>query len=113
MIIGTTLLKMAGSTYYSPQFSRGGMGAVFTVDVTNWVGGGVSPKLIIGVEHRNLEDTAWTTLVMFADINADGTTSATGGPIKELLRFTYTFTGGVATTGAHVNVLAPQWRPFN
>ena len=60
MIIGVTLFKMAGLPYYSPQFSRGGLAATFAIEVSNWVGGGSTPELIVVVEHRNQDDTSWT-----------------------------------------------------
>lgn len=112
MIIGFTLLKMAGSACYSPQFNRGGLAASFGIEVTNWVGGGSLPVLVVAVEHRNVEDTSWSTLAALTDINSDGLKTLSSSPIKEILRLKFIFTGGVETTGAHLNVLAPQWRPY-
>lgn len=112
MLVGFTLLKMAGQAYYSPEFSRHGLGAMFAVDVTNWVGGGSTPALNINVEHRNREETSWGVILNLAVVNADGTYSGYGTTLKEVLRYTYTFTGGMATTGARLCVPAPQWTPY-
>lgn len=31
MIVGTTIFKMGGNPYYTPQFPRGGLAALFSV----------------------------------------------------------------------------------
>ena len=112
MLVGFALYKMAGQSYYSPEFPRQGLGAMFAVDVTNWIGGGSTPELIINVEHRNRDETSWSVILNLAVIDAIGTYSGYGVTLKEVLRYTYVFTGGVATTGAHLFVPEPQWTPY-
>ena len=109
MVVGMTLLKLDGSSYYSPQFNRGGNSANFAVEVLN-VGG--SSTLNVAIEHKNADDTSWTTLVTFGAITAAGiyTYSPTG--IKEQLRFSFAIAGPNSYCGVHFNVLAPQWRPY-
>ena len=109
MLVGTTLLKLDGSTYYSPQFNRGGNSANFSVEVLNI---GASTTLNVTVEHKNAEDTSWTTLVTFSGITAVGISVYSPTGIKEQLRFTYAVAGPNAYCGVHFNVLAPQWRPY-
>ena len=53
MIVGSTLFKLDGNAYYSPEFPRGGLAATFAVDVTQIVG---SPTFTITVESRNSEE---------------------------------------------------------
>ena len=71
MVVGFTLFKLDGNPYHSPEFSRGGLAATFAVDVTQ-----VSPALVgltITVEHRNSEDTSFSTLGTFSAITGTGT----------------------------------------
>jgi hypothetical protein len=109
MLIGTYVAKLTGLTQYSPIFPRGGQGALFSVDVLDVPGGGAS--LTIALEHKNVEDTSWTTLLTFGAITTTGVKTADIVAIKEQLRFTYAVTSGGATSTFYINVLAPVWRP--
>ena len=110
MIVGTTLFKLNGDPYYSPQFSRGGNSATFSIEIFQLAGASVA--LACDVEHKNAEDTSWTTLVSFSPMNSPQVQTVLGSAIKEQLRFKYNVTGLAATVGVSFNVLAPQWRPY-
>ena len=55
MVVGTTIFKMDGNEYYSPQFGQGGQAATFAVDVMNLVG---SPTVTITIQTRTSEETS-------------------------------------------------------
>ena len=109
-VIGETLMKMAGSAYFSPMFGRGGLGAVFSCEVLQVAG--TSPTLDIDVEHKKVEDTAYTTLGSFAQFTTADLKTLSATAIKEQLRFKYTVGGGTATAAVHFNMLAPVWKPY-
>jgi hypothetical protein len=104
-IIGT-VLPAIGSPYYSPTFGRGGMAATFLAEIF-----AVTGTFTIDVEHKNVEDTSWTTLCSFPAIAA-GIKDTSGSPIKEQLRFKYLFTAFSAGDAVYFNMMAPAWRPY-
>ena len=71
MIVGTTIYKMDGTAYLSPDFGRGGLAATFAVDVTQISG---TPSVTITVQTRNSEDTTYSDLGSF--------TAITGSPMS-------------------------------
>lgn len=107
MVIGTTLLKNA-TAYYSPTFGRGGLGAVFSCEVLQ----GTSFTLDIDVEHKNVEDTTWTSLGAFSQFTGAGVDVKDLTGLKEQVRFKYTVGGAQAYSYVHFNMLAPSWRPY-
>ena len=110
MVVGTTLFKLDGNDYYSPQFPRGGLAATFAVDVTHVAN---SPNFGIEVETKNSEDTSWTSLGTFTSITAVGTAQKDLTGAKEQLRFKYSFNAGDATDAAvHFLMQPPSWRPY-
>lgn len=113
MIVGTTIFYLDGNTYYSPEFPRGGLAAMFSLDVTNLVLGGAS-QLGVTVEHRNSEDTTWSSAGAFSAITATGAASLDVTGLKEIIRLSFVFTGGTpaATDAAHFIVQRPSWRPY-
>lgn len=111
MIVGTTLLRLDGNPYYTPEFGRGGLAATFVVDVTQFALS-VSETLGIEVETRNSEDTSWTSLGSFTAISAAGTAAKEVTAVKEIVRLKFTFSGTNATDGVHFLVQAPTWRPY-
>ena len=111
MVIGTTLMQLDGSPYYSPQFNRGGNAATFAAEMLLF-SGGAGIYLLIDVQHKNADDTAWTTNVSFAHLNATGVFTVNASAIKEQVRFKYTVVGSAATDAMHFNMLAPAWRPY-
>jgi hypothetical protein len=111
MVIGTTLYRLDGNPYYSPEFGRGGLAARFAADVTQVIAGIVG--LTISVEHRNSEDTTWATLGSFSAISATGAPTVDLTGCKEIVRFVYTFDAtDVATAAVHFLMQEPSWRPY-
>lgn len=110
MVVGTTLMKLQGNAYYSPQFNRGGLAANFAVNVEQIAGTTVS--FDIDVEHKNADDTAFTTLVSFSNMVAAGLNSIDASGIKEQVRFKYVVNGSAATAAVHFLMMAPSWRPY-
>ena len=110
MIVGTTIFKMDGNTFYTPEFPRGGLAATFAVEARN-ISSGAS--VTIGIEHRNDDDTSWTSAGSFSAITATGTSTVDITGIKEMIRLTFTFDAGdAATDGIHFFLPAPAWRPY-
>ena len=109
MIIGFLITVMGGSPFYSPAFPRGGESALFSLEVTHKMG--TSPSLAISIEHKNEEDTTWSSAGTFDAITTTGVKSEDISTLKEELRFAFTPTG---TDGDafHVIVAAPAWRPY-
>ena len=112
MIIGTTIFHDGTGTteYMTPSFPRGGLSALFSLNVTHKSG---SPTMVVKIEHKNEDETAFTELVAFSDITATGpATKDISGGIKEELRLTFTFSGGSAGNFFHLVIAAPAWRPY-
>lgn len=113
MIVGTTVFHDGTGTtaYYSPSFPRGGLAAVFSMDVTHK--NGASVAMTVTVEHKNDDETAWTTAGSFSSITTTGTKTVDVSSIKEEVRLAFTFTAGSAGNFFHVVISAPAWRPYN
>jgi hypothetical protein len=108
MVIGITLMKLGGTPYYSPQFPRGGNAAVFAAEVLNLSTGA---GLDIIVQHKNSDETSWTTAGTFASIGAADVETLEVTGLKEEIRFRYSVTGNDEYDAVHFNMLAPAWRP--
>ena len=109
MVIGQTLMKLAGTAYYSPTFGRGGLAAVFACEVFQVSSSGT---LDIDVEHKNAEDTSFTTLGSFTQFSLAGVDTKDLTGIKEQVRFKCTIGGTQVYSAVHFNMLAPSWRPY-
>ena len=110
MFVGTTIFKMDGNDYRTPEFPQGGQAATFAVDVLNLVG---SPTLTITVEHRATDNPTWSTAGTFSNITAPGVATKDVTDLNELIRLTVAFAAGDdATDGAHLLIMPPSWRPF-
>ncbi len=112
MIVGTTIFRLNGPAYYTPEFPRGGLAATFVVDVTHIIvaGGGA---LDIEVEHRNSEDTTWASAGTFGSISGTITDKLDVTGLREIVRLKFTFGGSqTSTDAAHFLVQAPSWRPY-
>src|SRR5690242_5095318 len=108
MLIGEYIMRLTGLDQFSAPFGRGGQNAMFSIDVLDVPGGGVA--LNIDIEHKNLEDTVWTTLGSFSVINSTGVKTLTVTALKEMLRFNYSVSGGGAPSASdtfYINTLAP------
>src|SRR5262245_58576907 len=112
MLIGEYIMRLTGLDQFSAPFGRGGQNAMFSLDVLDVPANGAA--LAIDVEHKNLEDTTWTTLGSFSSITSTGVKTLTATAIKEMLRFNYSISGGSGAAAAdafYINTLAPVWRP--
>jgi hypothetical protein len=108
MTTGFNLLVMGGTALYSPSFGRGGEAALFSVETLAKIG---SPSLAIDVEHKNTEDTTWTSAGTFTAITTLTVSTADISGLKEEIRIKFTMTG---TDGDAFNLLipSPAWRPY-
>ena len=110
MIVGTSLFKLDGNTYYTPEFSRGGLAATFVVDTTQIQ---TSNAVTFQVEHRNAEDTTFTAVGSAQAVTGTGTDQWDVTGLKEIVRIAVSFDAGEASTsGIHFLILPPSWRPY-
>ena len=109
MIVGFQVTVMGGASFFSPSFGRGGEAALFSLEVTHKMG--TSPSLTVEVDHKNLEDTTWSSAGSFTAITSTGVKTKDITGLKEECRFKFTATG---TDGDafHVIMAAPAWRPY-
>lgn len=63
------------------------------------------------IEHKNEEDTSWTTLATLSTMTS-GVNTQTASAIKEQLRYAITVNGSSAWQTVYANILAPAWRPY-
>lgn len=109
MVIQTTLFKLDGNPYYSPEFGRGGLRAVFSIQTTH-VGG--SGTLTVTVQHRNADETSYTDVGATSAISTLTTTTLEVSGLKEVLRIKFEV-GGPGSTSAVAYVMPPpQWYPY-
>ena len=110
-IIGDDVVHDGDGTtpYYSPPFGRGGEAAVFSIEVTHVDG---SPTMVVGVDHRNVDESNWSSAGTFSDITAASVATKELSGLKEELRFAFTFTVGVGGDFMHVLIPAPMWLPY-
>lgn len=111
MVVGTTLFRLDGSAYYSPEFGRGGLGATFVVEVLN-VDLSASQTFDIDIESRNADQVSWTPLASFTGMTAAGVFTKDVSDPLEILRLKFSFSGTTASDAAHFLVQAPSWRPY-
>jgi hypothetical protein len=108
MVINTILFKLDGNAYYSPEFGRGGLRAVFACMATHVAGSGT---LDIDIEHRNSDDTTFTSAGTFTQITAVGSSTEEVSGLKEIIRLKFTV-GGVGIGSAVAYIMPPpQWFP--
>ena len=71
-----------------------------------------NPTLDITIEHRNADETTWSSAGTFSSITACGTASVEVSSLKQLVRIKYEFDAGDDTSdGVHFYMQAPTWRP--
>jgi hypothetical protein len=113
MYIGDLYIRMNAGTsavYYSPTFSRGGLAATFLIDLFNLMGTGTT--LECTVEHKNAEDTSYTSAGVFSSMNAQQLWKLDVSGLKEEIRLAITVGGTAANNTVYANVLPPSWRPY-
>ncbi|MFV1958091.1 MAG: hypothetical protein ACC662_01630 [Planctomycetota bacterium] len=64
------------------------------------------------VEHKNSEDTAFTTAGSFTTMSTATPHKLDVSGIKEEVRLVFRVGGADPTNGVYVNVPAPSWRPY-
>ncbi len=111
MLIGRYIQKLSGLTQFSPPFPRGGQGALFSLEILSAPGGARS--LDVFVQHKNQQDTTWTTLGHFTIIGTAGVKTLALSGFLETLRLGYSIAGAASQPFDvfYVNVPAPTWRP--
>ena len=112
MLVGNYFLRGDGSTQYSPTFPRGGLAASFRVQALQRIG--TSASLTVTVEHKNREDTSFTTAGTFSALSgaAPQSRDLDVTSLKEEIRFSYVLTATNAYEGFLIYVFAPVWRPY-
>jgi hypothetical protein len=108
MTTGFNLFVMGGTALYSPSFPRGGEAAMFSAETLAKIG---SPSLAIDVEHKNFDDTTWTSVGAFTAITTLTVSTKDLSGLKEEIRIKFTMTGA---DGDAFNLLipVPAWRPY-
>ena len=108
--VGDVFIEMGSVAYYSPQFARGGMSVTFlfyifalTAGVTN---------ITVTIEHKNIEDTSWTTLGSGAFTTTGLQAAINGSSVKEMLRIKYVVNATNDYDAVYMNTLAPVWQPY-
>jgi len=109
MIEGTTLIRLDGATYYSPQFRRQGNAAVFALDLTSVYH---TPSLEFRVEHREETETSWATAGIISPITATGVHTLDVSGLKEILRFMYRFISTDPEDAVRFSGPSASWRPY-
>lgn len=113
MYIGDLYMRMHTTTpaiYYTPTFERGGLAATFAIDVFKLFGTSVSLECLF--EHKNADETSFTTAGTFSTMTAEGVAKLDVSSLKQQIRLVITVGGSVATNTVYANFLAPMWRPY-
>ncbi|MGE0190463.1 MAG: hypothetical protein AB7T63_00330 [Planctomycetota bacterium] len=110
MYVGSLYQAMSGGNYLSPTFPRGGLAATFAIEVFDLSGS--SPTFECTVEHKNEEDTTFSSIGSFTSMTATGVHTLDVSGLKEQIRLSFAVGGGVATNTVYANVTAPMWRPY-
>jgi hypothetical protein len=71
-----------------------------------------SPTLEVEIEHKNTEDTTWTTAGTFTAITGVGVQAQDVTGLKEQIRLKFYYSAGSAGDFVHLVVAAPAWRPY-
>ncbi len=93
--IGQPYIRLGGVAYPTPTVPRSGLSATFGVQVFALAGTG--PTVEITVEHKNEEDTSFTTAGTFASISSTGVHTLDVSSLKEQIRLVVVI-GGSSTT---------------
>lgn len=108
IVVGGYYRRFSGGAQYSPTFGRGGNAALFAVEV---LACDPSTSLTVTIEHKNEEDTSWTTLATLSTITS-GVNTVDASAIKEQIRYAFVVNGSQPYNSVYANVLAPAWRPY-
>lgn len=98
------------STYvYSPAFARGGSRLLVPFEVLDVSGG---CQVDVDVEHKNFDDTSWSTAGSFSSMNSAGLSTLTVDDPKEEVRLRVLLSMGVGVCRARVRIFGGDmgWR---
>jgi hypothetical protein len=108
MLTGFYVLK-GGGVKYTPAFPRGGLAALFSLEILGLVG---SPSgMTATVEHKDVVDTSWSPNQSFASITSTGVKTQDVTGIQELVRISFLVTASNDWEGFYLLIPAPAWRP--
>lgn len=110
MLVGQYFMRFGAGVYqHSPSFPRGGLAAVFAVEVFALM---PSTGLDMVVESRNADETTWTAFGTALSASAVGVHTLEVTGLREEVRLRFSVNGTHATDTVYANVLVPQWRPY-
>jgi hypothetical protein len=114
MIVGRYIQRLNGQNQFSPPFPRGGQRVLVTAEVFAIIGS-VSTRFNLAVQHKNEADTSWAQVgIVTIAVTIPGVTAISVGPLKEMLRFAYSVSHGVAPLRrdtVYFNIPPPTWQP--
>jgi hypothetical protein len=108
MNVETVLFKLDGNPYFSPEFSRGGLRAIFNIQSTHI---GNSGTLTVTAQTRNSSASSWTDLVSSSAISTVTFTPLTAPGLEELVRLKFVVGGPGATSAVGFIIPPPTWFP--
>ncbi len=110
MLVGQYFMRFGAGVYqYSPTFPRGGLSAVFAIEIFALMpGAGID----VIVQFKNVEDTNWTTFGSGISATTTGVHTLEVAGIKEEVRLRFSVNGANPEDTVYANVLAPQWRDY-
>ncbi len=110
MLVGQYFMRFGAGVYqYSPTFPRGGLSAVFAVEVFALISGA---SLDVAVQYKNADETSWTTFGSAISVSTTGVHTLEVTGIKEEVRLRFSVGGADPSDTVYADVLAPQWRPY-
>jgi hypothetical protein len=110
MLVGQYFMRFGAAVYqYSPTFPRGGLSAVFAVEVFALMTGA---SLDVAVQYKTIDETSWTTFGSVISASAMGVHTLEVTGLREEVRLRFSVGGSNPTDTVYANVLAPQWRPY-
>ncbi len=110
MLVGQYLMRFGAGVYqHSPTFPRGGLSAVFAIEVFALIAGS---SIDVAVQYKNVEDTSWTTFGSAISASTAGVHTLEVTGIEEEVRLRFSVDGANPNDTVYANVLAPQWRPY-
>ena len=104
-VIGTTLLKSSAAYVTRPEATRA-LNGVFSVNIRNIES---SASVNITVQHRNRDDTSWTSAGTFSEETTTGIKTASVGSLKELVRLSISIGGTNAYGFAHIATMPTRY----
>ena len=110
--IGSLILSPGGSSsVYTPPKRRGGGAAIVSFEVLEFATNGA--VLELNFQHRNNDETTWTTLGTFSSISASGMYSQKFSGIKQNVRTeAHLGVGSAQGDYALIDNIQESWLPY-